>query len=69
LELSKNDFILVKAYMAQYYATAALDEELFDKWAKEILDFGTPKDPKNNLPNAIAKQKIKFLMTQKDELF
>ena len=69
LEYSNNDFLLVKAFIAQYYATAAMDEELFDKLAKEVLAAGPPKNPANNLPNAIAKQKMKYLMTQKEELF
>ena len=69
MTLSKGDFHLTKAFMAQYYATASIDEDLFDKWAKEILDVKETKYPENNLPNALAKRKIKYLITQKDELF
>lgn len=69
MKLSKNDFHLTKAFMAQYYATASLNEELFDKWAKEILSVEKTIDPLNNLPNALAKRKIQYLITQKDDLF
>jgi len=69
MKLSENDFQLTKAFMAQYYAPAVLDEELFDKWAKEVLNSGETKNPMNNLPNALAKRKIKYLQSQKDELF
>lgn len=69
LKLSDNDFLLTKAMMAQYYCAATLDEELFDKWAAEILAAPPAKHRKNNLVHALAKAKIKYLQTQKDELF
>lgn len=69
MNYSNGEFHLVKAFMAQYYATASLDEDLFDQWVKEVLESGQSKDPLNNLPNALAKRKVRFLMTQKDDLF
>jgi hypothetical protein len=69
LTLSNHDFILSKAFMLQYYTTAILDEELFDKLAKEILDHKETKYKKNSLPNALAKRKAKILMTKKEDLF
>lgn len=69
LELSKHDFLLTKAFMVQYYCTATLNGELFDKWSKEILAAPPAKNPMNNLPNTLAKIKIRYLLKQKDELF
>jgi hypothetical protein len=69
MNYSNGEFQLVKAFMAQYYATASLDEDLFDQWVKEVLESKKSKNPLNNLPNALAKRKVKFLMTQKDDLF
>lgn len=69
MELSNNDFLLTKAFMAQYYCLATLNEDQFDIWAKEILEAAPPKNPKNNLPYALAKKKIRFLMENKEDLF
>ena len=69
LDLSHHDFLLTKAFMLQYYTTATLNEELFDKWAKEVLTAAPAKNPQNNLPNTLAKLKVKHLIKQKDDLF
>jgi hypothetical protein len=69
MTLSNNDFLLTKAFMAQYYCAATLDEEQFDVWAAEILAAAPPKNPMNNLPYVLAKKKIAYLMTIKDDLF
>ena len=69
LEYSNNDFLLIKAFMAQYYATRVFDEELFHKLLKEIETAEKTKDPMNNLPNAIAKKKVPFLKKEFEDYF
>ena len=69
LKISNNDFLITKAFMAQYYCPAVFDEELFDQLSEEVLKYGNAKNINFNLPNALAKKKIRYLMTQKDDLF
>ena len=68
-EFSQEKFLLPYIYYARYFATRAFDEQLFTKTLTTVLK--TPDDilPSQRLPNAIAKQKAKRLLNQKEELF
>jgi len=68
-EHSRDKFLLPYIYYARFYTTRTFDEELFTKTLSKVLE--TPDDilPDQRLPNAIAKNKAKRLLKQKDELF
>jgi hypothetical protein len=66
---SDNDFLLIKAFMAQYYTTRIFDEKLFNELLIEIENAPPAKDPNNNLPNAIAKKKVTFLRKEFEDYF
>lgn len=68
-ELSNQEFLLNRVFIAQYYTVATLDEEMFDELYKEVMNAEKPKDPKNNLIHAIAKLKMKWLNDNKEDLF
>ena len=69
LELSDQKLMLAYVYMAEFYARPLLEEELFDKFLKEVLQ--APKDilPGYELMTAIAKRKANLLIKKKEDLF
>ncbi len=69
LELSNEKFLMAYVYMARYYAQPTLDEALFDKYLKHVLQAPMDILPGYQLITAIAKQKAQQLITKKEELF
>lgn len=68
-EQAENKFLLPYVYYAKFYATRISDQKLFEKTLNQVLK--TPDDIliDQQLPNAIAKQKARRLLTQVDEIF
>ncbi|MBC8184520.1 hypothetical protein H8E88_25780 [candidate division KSB1 bacterium] len=66
---SSEKFLLPYVYYAQFYLTRQFDEDLFVKTLEKVLN--TPGDilPGQQLPNAIAKEKARKLLNNKDEHF
>lgn len=64
-----NKFLLPYVYFARYYATREFDQELFENTLNKVLE--TPDDilSDQNLPNAIAKNKARRLLTQVEDFF
>ena len=69
LELSHEKFLMTYVYLARYYAQPKLDEALFDKYLKHVLQAPMDILPGYQLITAIAKQKAQRLITKKEELF
>lgn len=68
-EFSRDKFLLPYIYYARFYTTRTFDEKLFTKTLSKVLE--TPDDilPDQRLPNVIAKNKAKRLLSQKDDFF
>ena len=69
LELTDKKFLLSYIYMAKYYATKVLDEELFDQYLQYVEETSLDILPEMKLLNQIAKQKAIRLLNKKEELF
>ncbi len=69
LAISDNKFMLAYVYLARYYAQPTLDEALFDKYLKIVLQASPDILPENRLITAIAKDKAQKLIIKKEELF
>ncbi|MBN2365174.1 MAG: hypothetical protein EH225_03650, partial [Calditrichaeota bacterium] len=69
LELSHNRLMLAYVYLAKYYAHPMLDDGLFDKYLKIVLEAPDDVLPENKLITAIAKDKAQKLIIKKEELF
>ena len=64
-----EQFLLNKFIYAKLYATATLDEELFDKLIQEILNAPESPDAETHLANETAKEKASKLKEKRNELF
>jgi len=69
LSLSNEKFMLAYVYLARYYAHPNLDEALFDKYLKFVLQAPVDILPENKLLTAIAKDKAQKLIIKKEQLF
>ena len=69
LEINQGKFVLTYVYLARYYAQPTLDEALFDKYLKIVLQ--APEDilPGYELITSIAKEKARILISEKEDLF
>lgn len=69
LEISDGKFLMTNVFLAQYYAVAELDEELFSSQLQIVMD--TPVDilPEYGLLNAVAKKKAALYLSKMDEMF
>jgi hypothetical protein len=69
LEINQGKFLLTYVYLARYYAQPTLDEALFDKYLKIVLQ--APEDvlPGYELITSIAKKKAQDLIIKKEDLF
>ncbi len=69
MAITDHKYLLAYIYAAKYYAAKTLDEESFDAYIDKVEQ--TPVDVLSGaeLMNAIAKEKAKFLKSQKEELF
>lgn len=69
LEINQGKFLLTYVYLARYYAQPTLDEALFDKYLKIVLQ--APEDilPGYQLITSIAKEKAQNLIVKKEDLF
>ena len=68
-EKTDNKFLLAHAFFARFYATAAMDEALFDKTVDYILK--TPDDAMHEarLANGIAKKKARWYKAHREDFF
>jgi hypothetical protein len=69
LSLSDGKFMLAYVYLARYYAHPNLDEALFDKYLKIVLQAPVDVLPENKLLTAIAKDKAQKLIIKKEQIF
>ncbi len=69
LALNQNRFLMGYVYLARYYAQPLLDEALFDKYLKAVLQAPMDILPENRLITAIAKDKAQKLIIKKEVLF
>jgi hypothetical protein len=69
IEISKGKNLIPYLALAEFYATAAGDEKLFDSTIEKILATENTDDDHYTLMNAIAKKRAEQLMENKDEYF
>jgi len=69
LKISGGKFLLAYVYLARYYAQPLLDEALFDKYLKIVLQAPTDILPGYQLLTAIARRKAQKWIVKKEELF
>lgn len=69
LELNGGKFQLAYIYLARYYALPTLDNALFDKYLKIVLQAPADILPGYELITAIAKDKAQRLVVKKEDLF
>jgi len=69
LEISGDKFVLAYVYLARYYAQPTLDEALFDKYLKIVMQAPPDILPGYELITSIAKEKARLLITKKQDLF
>lgn len=69
LSLSGGKLMLANVYLARYYAQPLLDEALFDKYLKIVLQAPLDVLPDNRLLTAIARDKAQKLIMKKEDLF
>ena len=69
LALTQGKFLMTHVYYARYYAMQTLDQELFNRLLDTVDQ--TPLDvlPEGRLPNAVAKEKARWLRAQGAEYF
>lgn len=68
-ELNDNKFLLAHVYAARFYAAKTLDEALFDRYIKHVLETPCNVIPEARLLNQIARGKARRLQKLKEELF
>ncbi|MCP4675694.1 MAG: hypothetical protein GY854_09350 [Deltaproteobacteria bacterium] len=68
-KLSGKKFLMIKYLFAKYYCQQTLDQPLFEKLLKEIIN--APEDllPEQTLSNTLAKQKAARLLKQTEDIF
>jgi hypothetical protein len=69
LEINQGKFLLTYVYLARYYAQPTLDEALFDKYLKIVLQAPENILPGYELITSIAKEKAQNLIVKKEDLF
>jgi tetratricopeptide (TPR) repeat protein len=69
LAINKGKFLMTQLYYAKSYAVQIMDQELFVKLLKEVEDADIEALPEVRLPNAVAKQKARRLLSQAGEIF
>ncbi|RMF59829.1 MAG: hypothetical protein D6748_05610 [Calditrichaeota bacterium] len=69
LELSDGKFLMTFVYYARFYAAPTLNEELFDSLLDKVISAKQDILPNYELMTSLAKQKARWLATQKEELF
>ncbi len=69
LKISDGKFLLAYVYLARYYAQPLLDEALFDKYLKIVLQAPTDILPGYQLITAIARKKAQKWIVKKEDLF
>jgi tetratricopeptide (TPR) repeat protein len=69
IELGGEKNLLPKVTYAEFYLTAAGDEKAFDQMLESVVNAGETDDPEYVLINAIAKERAKKLIENKDEYF
>jgi hypothetical protein len=69
LRISGGKMLIFKVMYAKYYCRQTLDEACFDQNLKEVLDAPADLFPEFRLWNEIAREKARFLMDRRDELF
>ena len=68
-QFANDRFLLPYVFHAKYYATRNFDGELFEVTLNKIINTSDDILIEQRLPNAIAKQKARRLLAQKDEFF
>jgi hypothetical protein len=68
-KLTKGNFLMAKVLYARYYATLIMDEKLFDKTLKEVVDTPPTVEPDIGFLNALAIEKAKNLISTREEFF
>ncbi len=69
MAISENRFLPAKLFLAQVYAVAVQDEQLFDDTLKEIIAAPADLFPRERLANEIARKRAEQLLKRKAELF
>jgi tetratricopeptide (TPR) repeat protein len=69
LAINKGKFLMTQLYYAKTYAVQVLDQELFEKLLQEVEAADLEALPEVRLPNAVAKQKARRLLSQAGEIF
>ncbi len=69
LEISNGKFMLANVYLARYYAYPLLDEGIFETVLQRVLEAPLDILPGYELLTAVAKEKARRLLDQKNELF
>jgi tetratricopeptide (TPR) repeat protein len=69
LAINKGKFLMTQLYYAKSYAVQIMDQELFVKLLKEVEDADIEALPEVRLPNAVAKQKARRLLSQAADIF
>jgi hypothetical protein len=69
IALNKGKFLMAQLYYASTFAVQTQNKELFTKLLQSIEKASIDILPEQRLPNAIAKEKAKKLMTRTSELF
>lgn len=68
METAGPDYLLNRVTFAEFYARYALDQDLFERTLKSVLD-ADPKVPEYTLMNAVAQMRARGLLDQVDDLF
>jgi hypothetical protein len=69
IRISGGRMLIFKVMYAKYYCRQTLDEACFDQNLKDVLDAPEDLFPEFRLWNEIARDKARFLMDRRDELF
>jgi tetratricopeptide (TPR) repeat protein len=69
LALNGGKFLMTQLYYAKTYAVQVQDQQLFESLLKQVEDASLDILPEARLPNVVAKQKARRLLSQVTELF
>jgi len=69
LELTQNQFLIIKVFFAQSYAVQTLDDSLFEQLLTAVIEADPAILPEQRLVNTIAKRRAETLLDKKDSLF
>ena len=69
LSFCGKQFLMPYVFYARYYAARTFNEQLFDWLLTTVIETDIDILPSQRLPNAIAKEKARQLLKQKDDMF